>query len=116
MEDSRLDLQVNIKLKVTIYPSDRITIPTGILFQIPKVFEAQIRPRNGLAKNHGITVVNSPGSIDADFRGEIKVILINHSANEFVINDSDQITQIVFSNVSRIKWNTDLIKDMEALT
>ena len=103
---SGLDLQANIESKLIIQPSDRVTIPTGISIQIPQGFEAQIRPRSGLAKNHGITVANSPGTIDADYRGEIKVILINQSENEFAINDGDRIAQIVFSTVSRIKWNT----------
>ena len=103
---SGLDFQANIESKLIIQPSDRVTIPTGIFIQIPQGFEAQIRSRSGLAENYEITVANSPGTIDADYRGEIKVILINKSENEFAINDGDRIAQTMFTNVTRIKWKT----------
>ena len=92
---SGLDLQANIESKLIIQPSDRVTIPTGIFIQIPQGVEAQIRSRSGLAKYHGITVANSPGTLDTDYRGEIKVILINQSENEFAINDGDRIANSV---------------------
>ena len=102
-EASGLDLQANIKSRIILHPSDRVTTPTGILIQIPKGFEAQIRSKNGLAKNHDVTVVNSPGTIDTVYRREIKKILINHLKNVFAINDGDRMVQNVLTNVSQIK-------------
>ena len=99
VRSSGLDLQANIESKLIIHPSDTVTIPTGISIQIPEGFEAQIRSRSGLVKNYRIAVTNSPGTIDANYRGEMKVILINQSENELAINDGDRIAQIVFTNI-----------------
>lgn len=92
-----LDLRANIDSPVTLKPLERTIIPTGLFMEIPNGYEAQIRPRSGLAAKNGITVLNSPGTIDADYRGEIKVILINLSAETFIINNGDRIAQMVIA-------------------
>lgn len=99
-----MDLRANIDEPVILKPLQRILIPTGIYIQLPEGFEAQIRPRSGLAVKHGITVLNSPGTIDADYRGEIRVILINLSQDEFVINDGERICQMVIAAHTHVKW------------
>lgn len=96
---SGFDLRANLTEPITIKPHSFKIIPTGLYFEIPKNFEIQIRPRSSLAAKHGVTVLNSPGTIDSDYRGEIGVILINHSNNEFVINNGDRIAQAVVSSV-----------------
>jgi dUTP pyrophosphatase len=98
-----MDLKANIDNDVTLLPLQRVLIPTGIYLQIPDGFEAQIRPRSGLSIKHGITVLNSPGTIDADYRGEVKVILINLSDQPFVIKDGERICQMVFAQYQRSK-------------
>ena len=100
-----LDLKANIETSVLLKPLERVMIPTGLFIELPEGFEAQIRPRSGLAAKHGITVLNSPGTIDADYRGEIKVILVNLSNDEFIINDGERICQMVISEYSRIEWH-----------
>lgn len=92
-----LDLRANISEPVAIKPLQRALIPTGISLALPLGCEAQIRPRSGLALKHGITVLNSPGTIDSDYRGEIGVILVNLSDSEFVVNDGDRICQMVIT-------------------
>ncbi len=99
-----MDLRANIEQPETLKPLERKLISTGIYIELPPGFEAQIRPRSGLAFKHGISIVNSPGTIDADYRGEIKVILINLSNEEFVINDGERICQMVISKHERIEW------------
>lgn len=99
-----MDLRANIEQPETLKPLERKLISTGIYIELPSGFEAQIRPRSGLAFKHGISIVNSPGTIDADYRGEIKVILINLSNEEFVINDGERICQMVISKHERIEW------------
>ncbi len=79
-------------------------IPTGLFFELPQDMEAQIRPRSGLAFKHGITVLNSPGTIDSDYRGEIKVLLINHSDTPFTIQNGERIAQVIFAKVTQISW------------
>jgi dUTP pyrophosphatase len=87
-------------------------VPTGIFIELPDGYEAQIRPRSGLAWKHGITVLNTPGTIDADYRGEIKVILANFSDSEFVINNGDRICQVIINKYEKIKWEeTDLLNE-----
>ena len=101
---SGLDLRSNSDEAITLKPLKRALIPTGIYVAIPEGYEAQVRPRSGLAFKHGITVLNTPGTIDADYRGEIKVILVNLSNNEFVINSGERICQLVFAKVEQIEW------------
>lgn len=98
--DLRADLESPIKLK----PMQRILVPTGLYIELPKGYEAQIRPRSGLAFKHGITVLNSPGTIDADYRGEIKILLINLSEQEFAIEDGERVAQMVISKHEQITW------------
>ena len=90
-----LDLRANIDVPVTLHPRERRLIGTGLYMALPPGFEAQVRPRSGLALKHGITVLNTPGTIDADYRGEIKVLLVNLSNEPFVINEGERIAQMV---------------------
>ena len=99
-----LDLRANLSDKVVIYPMERKLIPTGLFIALPQGYEAQIRPRSGLAIKYGITVLNSPGTIDSDYRGEIGIILINLSNDRFVVNSGDRIAQMVISKYEQIKW------------
>jgi dUTP pyrophosphatase len=100
---SGYDLHAAVTEPVTIQPGERKLIPTGLAIAMPENLEAQIRPRSGLALKHGITVLNSPGTIDADYRGEIKVILINLGEEPFVIQRNDRIAQMVFQEVPAVK-------------
>jgi dUTP pyrophosphatase len=100
-----LDLMAAIDADVTLAPGARQLIPTGLSIALPTGYEAQVRPRSGLALKHGITVLNSPGTIDADYRGEVKVLLINHGAENFVLKRGDRIAQMVVAPVTRIAWN-----------
>lgn len=106
---SGFDLRANLERPILIHPHEREVISTGLFFKIPPNFEIQIRPRSGLAAKNGITVLNSPGTIDADYRGEIKVILINHSDDRFLINHGDRIAQAVIATVTA-KNVIDLVK------
>jgi dUTP diphosphatase len=90
---------------VVIAPGERALIPTGIAIAFPPGFEGQVRPRSGLALNHGVTVLNAPGTIDADYRGEVQVLLINHGQAPFVIKRGDRIAQMVVAPVTQIAWN-----------
>jgi len=92
-----MDLRANIESPITLHPMERRLIPTGLHIALPEGYEAQIRPRSGLALKHGLTVLNSPGTIDADYRGEIGVLLINLSQDDFVINDGERIAQMVIA-------------------
>lgn len=89
---------------VTLKPGQRALIPTGIYMQLPSGYECQIRPRSGLALNYGISIVNSPGTVDADYRGEIGIILINLGEDDFVVNDGERICQMVIKQYSRVTW------------
>jgi dUTP pyrophosphatase len=100
-----MDLRANLKERVIINPMERRLIPTGLFVELPEGFEAQIRPRSGLALNKGISIVNSPGTIDADYRGEIGIILINMSDEPFEINNGDRICQMVINKVEIVAWN-----------
>jgi dUTP pyrophosphatase len=91
---------------VQIEPLQRVLIPTGLFIELPIGYEAQIRPRSGLAFKHGITVLNSPGTIDADYRGEIKILLINLSNEAFLINDGERIAQMVLAKHETLSWKT----------
>jgi dUTP pyrophosphatase len=100
-----MDLRSNLDTQVTIKPLERAIIPTGLFIELPEGYEAQIRPRSGLAAKTGVTVLNSPGTIDADYRGEIKIILVNLSNSEFIIRDGERIAQMIVSKHERVKWN-----------
>ena len=99
-----LDLRANLDEPMTLQPLERKLVPTGLRIALPEGYEAQIRPRSGLALKHGISVPNSPGTIDADYRGEICVILINLSQEPFVINDGDRIAQMVIARHETVSW------------
>lgn len=99
-----LDLKANITEPLTLDPLERVLVPTGLFIALPEGTEAQVRPRSGLAAKHGITVLNSPGTIDADYRGEIKVILVNLSNEPFVINPGERIAQMVVARFERAQW------------
>ena len=101
---SGMDIRAFIHEKISISPLERVLVPTGLFLEIPKGYEAQIRPRSGLAIKQGITCLNSPGTIDADYRGEIKVILINLSNEIQCIESGDRIAQMVFQKVEQIEW------------
>lgn len=97
---------------LTLRPGARCLMPTGMAIALPEGFEAQVRPRSGLAVKHGITVLNSPGTIDSDYRGEVKVPLINHGQDDFVIARGDRIAQMVVASVVRIRWSE--VNDLDA--
>lgn len=99
-----MDLRANLSEPVTLKPLERRLIPTGLLIELPVGYEAQIRPRSGLALKHGITVLNSPGTIDADYRGEIGVILVNLSDIDFVVADGERICQMVIARHEQAEW------------
>lgn len=101
-----VDLRAFIEKPVVLGPLERVLVSTGLFIEIPEGFEAQIRPRSGLAIKHGIGVLNAPGTIDADYRGEVKVILINLSNDAFVINNGDRICQMVLNKYERFEWTT----------
>ena len=108
---SGLDLRAFITAPVQLAPLERVLIPTGLHIAMPNHLEAQVRPRSGLAIKQGLTCLNTPGTIDADYRGEIKVILINLSNEIQVIQDGDRIAQIVFQQVEKMKWQ--LVENLE---
>jgi dUTP pyrophosphatase len=109
-----MDLRANLSSAIILKPLQRLLIPTGIFIELPLGFEAQIRPRSGLALKSGITVLNTPGTIDSDYRGEIGVILINLSNEDFEIKNGDRICQIVISRHETISWEiTSDLKDTE---
>ena len=99
-----MDLKANIPETVSLQPMERQLIPTGIFIELPVGYEAQVRPRSGLALKQGITCLNSPGTVDADYRGELKVILINLSGKEQQIHPGDRIAQMVVSKVEKVEW------------
>ncbi len=99
-----MDLRANIETPIHLAPGERILVPTGIFMALPEGYEAQIRPRSGLAAKYGISLLNSPGTIDADYRGEIKAILVNHSTEPFTIEDGERIAQMVIARYERIEW------------
>ena len=99
-----VDLRANLKEKVLIKPMGRILIPTGLFIELPVGYEAQVRPRSGLAIKKGITVLNTPGTIDADYRGEVMVILVNLSDEDYWVNDGDRIAQMVVSKHEQATW------------
>ncbi|WP_341704449.1 dUTP diphosphatase [Ferrovibrio sp.] len=99
-----LDLLAAVDAPVTLQPGERRLVPTGIAIALPPGFEAQVRPRSGLALKQGVTVLNAPGTVDADYRGEVGVILINHGQQPFVVNRGERIAQMVIAAYSRVDW------------
>jgi dUTP pyrophosphatase len=109
-----MDLRANIEEPITLRPLERKLIPTGLFMALPPGFEAQVRPRSGLALKKGIGVLNSPGTIDADYRGEVGVILVNLSNEEFVVNDGERIAQMVVARHESIEWeSTETLDETE---
>jgi len=100
-----MDIKAFLSSDTVIKPLERTLIPTGLYIELPQGFEAQIRPRSGLAVKHGITVLNSPGTIDSDYRGEIRIILVNISNENFVIKNGDRIAQMVIAKYEKINWS-----------
>ncbi|MCU0691006.1 MAG: dUTP diphosphatase [Polyangiaceae bacterium] len=96
-----MDLAASLQEPATILPGERALIPTGLAMAIPRGFEGQVRPRSGLALRYGVTVLNAPGTIDSDYRGEVKVLLINHGTEPFVVRPGDRVAQLVFAPVTR---------------
>ena len=99
-----MDIRANLSEPVVIKPLERKLIPTGLYIALPEGYEAQMRPRSGLALKHGITLLNTPGTIDADYRGEIGVILVNLSSEPFVVNDGERICQMVIASYQQVEW------------
>jgi dUTP pyrophosphatase len=98
------DVRANIDEPMVLKSMDRALVPTGLFMELPEGSEAQVRPRSGLALKHGITVLNSPGTIDADYRGELKVLLVNLSKEDFTISDGERIAQVIVAKHERVQW------------
>jgi dUTP pyrophosphatase len=109
-----VDLKANISQDIILFPLQRVLVPTGVKLALPNGFEAQVRPRSGLALKHGITVLNSPGTIDADYRGEIGVILVNLSNENFVIKDGERIAQLVITKYEKVSFEEVEVLDETA--
>ena len=103
-QSAGMDLRADVSESVVLHPMERMLVPTGLHIALPPGFEAQVRPRSGLALKHGITVLNTPGTIDADYRGEIKVLLVNFSNQDFVINAGERIAQMVVARHEQVEW------------
>lgn len=99
-----MDVRANLDEPIVLKPLARALVPTGLFVELPAGYEMQVRPRSGLAAKYGLTVLNAPGTVDADYRGEVKVILANLSADEFVINDGERIAQLVVAQHSQVEW------------
>jgi len=109
-----MDIRANLSEPVVLKPLERKLIPTGLYISLPEGYEAQMRPRSGLALKHGISLMNTPGTIDADYRGEIGVILVNLSAEPFTVNDGERICQMVIATHSQVEWHeVDVLDDTE---
>ena len=106
-----MDMRANIENPITLKPLERAIIKTGLFIALPVGFEAQVRPRSGLAAKKGITVLNAPGTVDADYRGEIGVILVNLSNEDFIVNDGERIAQLVIAKHERVTWKQVAILD-----
>lgn len=100
-----MDLAAAVGTDVTIHPGERALIPTGVVVALPVGYEAEIRPRSGLALRHGVTLLNAPGTIDADYRGEVGIIMINHGQAPFVVKRGDRVAQMVIHRVCRVVWS-----------
>ena len=106
-----VDLRANIDAPITLAPGERKLIPTGIYIGLPDGYEAQVRPRSGLALKHGISVCNTPGTIDPDYSGQIGVVLINHVQENFIVNDGERIAQMIISKFERAEW--DVVEELD---
>ena len=104
-QSAGMDLRANLEEPVVLHPMERRLIPTGLHIALPEGYEAQVRPRRGLALKHGLTVLNAPGTIDADYRGEIGVVLINLSQEDFTINDGERIAQLVVARYEQVEFS-----------
>jgi len=104
-QSAGLDVRAHLDVPVVIAPMERVMIPTGLYVELPEGYEMQVRPRSGLAAKHGITVLNTPGTIDADYRGEIKIILVNLSTEPFTVEPGERIAQLVVARYTRIEWS-----------
>ena len=104
-QSAGMDLRANLEEPVVLHPMERRLIPTGLHIALPEGYEAQVRPRSGLALKHGLTVLNAPGTIDADYRGEIGVVLINLSQEDFTINDGERIAQMVVARYEQVEFS-----------
>lgn len=113
-DSAGLDLMAAVEAPLRLEPGSRALVPTGLAIALPRGFEAQVRPRSGLAAKNGVTVLNSPGTVDADYRGEIKVILINHGAEPFSVERGLRIAQMVVAPVTRIAWDEQTALDETA--
>lgn len=113
-ESAGMDVRAFLSHPIVLQPLERVLVPTGLYLQLPAGYECQIRPRSGLALKHGITLANTPGTIDADYRGEIGIIVINLSKEPFVINDGERICQMVIAPYTQVKWEqVDQIDETE---
>ncbi len=112
LESAGLDLLAAIAEPIVLAPGERRLVPTGLALALPAGFEAQVRPRSGLALKHGLTVLNAPGTIDADYRGEVGVVLINHGQAAFTINRGERIAQLVVARHARVQWQA--VADLDA--
>ena len=114
-DSAGMDLRANLSAPVTLQPGERALIPTGLHLALPAGFEAQVRPRSGLAYKHGVTVLNSPGTIDADYRGDVGVILINHGQAPFTVEHGERIAQLVVARHERVAWEAvDAVERLSA--
>ena len=113
-QSAGMDLRANINEPITLKPLERAIIKTGLFIALPTGFEAQVRPRSGLAAKKGITVLNSPGTVDADYRGEIGVILVNLSNEDFIVQDGERVAQLVIAKHERVTWEeVDVLNETE---
>ena len=113
-QSAGMDLRANLDMPIVLKPLQRCLVPTGLFMGLPKGFEAQVRPRSGLAIKKGISVLNSPGTIDADYRGEVCVILVNLSSEDFVIEDGERIAQMVIARHEQAEWEeVDVLEETE---
>ncbi len=103
-QSAGMDLRANIESPITLRPMERCLVPTGLRIELPQGYEAQVRPRSGLALKHGITVLNSPGTIDSDYRGELKVLLVNLSNQDFVVNAGERVAQMIIARHETVAW------------
>lgn len=110
-QSAGMDIRANIDNSITLHPGERTLVKTGLYMALPEGYEAQIRPRSGLAFKHGITVLNSPGTIDADYRGELCVLLINHGQEDFIINDGERIAQMVIARHEQVTFT--LVEELD---
>lgn len=113
-QSAGMDLRANIDSPITLKPMERRLVPTGLYISLPQGYEAQVRPRSGLALKHGITVLNTPGTIDADYRGELMVLLINFSTEDFIINNGERIAQMVIARHEQATFiEVDILDETE---